>query len=221
MGETNKSAYCHNKATITSVVGLLGAAAVLAALPALGAPPASLRPQTQAEAVRQVDGMTERVVDQLWKTTDHYWHEGDYQRIIALNRICVEAEPDFFEAWASGAWLLWSQGDTPASDAFLSEGVRRNPGRYQLHYELGWHLYNTKRYPMALLPLQAAVRFEDAPSVVWKALGHCYDKLNRLEEAERVWETVVAKFPGDIAGPPNLRRIQEKKVAAPQTNRPL
>lgn len=180
----------------------------LAALPAPAAPetPASKPP---AQAVAQVDGITDRVVDRLWAATDGYWHEGDYPRIVALARLCVEADPGFTEAWGAGAWLLWSQGDTSGADAFLREGVRRNPNIWDLHYELGWHLFNTKRYAEALPHLQAAVRFTEAPAQPWKILAHCYEKLGRLEESAATWRTVVKKFPGDIAAPGNLRRVEQ------------
>jgi Tfp pilus assembly protein PilF len=183
--------------------------ALLAALAA--ASPAPAAPKDKASAMAQVDGITSRVVDNLWKTTDRYWHDGDYSRIVALTRICVEADPKFYEAWSSGAWLLWSMGDTAAADVFLKDGLSRNPDVYVLHHDFGWHLFNTKRYAEALPHLQAATRFADAPSQVWKTLGHCYDQLGRLDEAEAVWKTVTEKFPRDVAGPPNLERIREKR----------
>ena len=196
---------------------LIAKARIVASLVALAAAsPVLAAPRGEASAAAQVDGITSRVVDNLWKTTDHYWHDGDYNRIVALTRICVEADPKFYEAWGSGAWLLWSMGDTAAADAFLRQGLARNPDVYHLHHDFGWHLFNTKRYAEALPHLQAAVRFDDAPSQVWKTLGHCYDRLDRLDEAETTWEAVTRRFPGDVAGPPNLQRIRDKKRAARQ-----
>lgn len=195
-------------ATLLFLVFVVAPAALGASKkPAAGS--ASLR-----QAVVQVDGITNRVVDELWEATDHYWHDGDYNRIVGLVRVCVEADPAFFEAWGVGGWLLWSMGDTGAADAFLKNGLARNPGRWQLHYELGWHLFNTKRFADALPYLKKASAIPSAPAQAWKTLGHCYDKLGRLDEALATWRQVVRRFPRDATGPRNLRRLEEKKRAA-------
>ena len=83
------------------------------------------KPESLKTATTQVDGITSRIVDNLWEESDHYWHEGDYNRIIALVRVCVEVDPSFVEAYSSGAWLMWSQGDTRAADTFLQYGLSR------------------------------------------------------------------------------------------------
>lgn len=185
---------------------------LLAVSACAAAPPAPASPgMVPAETVAQVNGMTERVIDKLWAQTDHYWHEGDYNRIVGLLRVCVEADPAFLEAYSSGAWLLWSMGDTAAADRFLTLGVSRNPGRWDLHFDFGWHLYNTKRYQAALPHLQKATTFPKASSIAWKTLGHCYDRLGRIDEAVQAWRTVVRRFPGDTAGPTNLRRVETKQ----------
>ncbi len=192
--------------SVTALVFLLCAGA-----DANAAQKAPSKPVTRAQAITQVDGITDRVVDKIWERTDYYWHDGDYNRIVGLIRVAVEADPAFLEAYASGAWLLWSMGQTPAADDLLKLGVARNPRRYELNYEFGWHLFNTKRYTEALPHLRAASRFANAPSQVWKTLAHCYDRLGRTDESLNAWRTVVRRFPRDSAGPPNLRRVEQKK----------
>lgn len=199
-------------------VFLLAVAAVAgAALPVAAqtkkkpAKPAAVTPPSRAQALTQVDGITNRVVDKLWETTDHYWHDGDYNRIVALVRVCVEADPSFAEAYSSGAWLLWSMGDTPAADAMLEQGLKNNPKSWDMPYELGWHLYNTRRYKEALPFLQASVKYSNAPAQPWKVLAHCYDRLGRWGESAATWKAVVEKFPKDVAGPPNLQRVLNKQ----------
>jgi tetratricopeptide (TPR) repeat protein len=189
------------------VSSLLTAASATAAPPS----PAAAAPRApQPPARAQVDGITGRVTDLIWNQTDAYWHDGDYDRIIDLARVVVEIEPNFVEAWGVAAWLLWSRGDTPGADAFLAEGARRNPDRYELHYELGWHLFNTKRFAQALPHLQTATRFSDADQRAWKNLAHTYERLDRWDDALAAWRTVVSRFPNDTSGPVNLRRVEAR-----------
>ena len=182
--------------------------------------PKGARLEPQTEAVRQVDGISSQIVDNVWSATDHYWHKGDYNRIIALVRVCVEAEPDFTEAWEDAAWLLWSQGDTAAADALLKDAVARNPKNWDLYHELGWHLFRTKRYAQALPYLKRATEMPDTPSMPWKALAHCYDKMGRLDDSIRIWKIVVMRYPKDGVGPINLARVQAKqKLGAQKTTK--
>ncbi len=149
-------------------------------------------------------------MDQLWNATDHYWHHGDYYRIIALLRVCVEADPTFTDAYGDGAWLLWSIGDTDGADKFLRYGIQRRPELWALEYEFGWHLYNTKRYAAALPYLKSATKNKNADAIAWKILAHCYDKLGRYQESVATWETVIQKFPKDPAAAHNLEEMRAK-----------
>jgi tetratricopeptide (TPR) repeat protein len=166
--------------------------------------------QTLSQAITQVDGITNDVVDKLWAGTDEYWHHGDYYRIVSILRVCVEADPVFTDAYGNGAWLLWSLGDTQGADRFLKYGIARRPELWDLEYEFGWHLYNTKRYAAALPYLKRATANPKANALAWKQLAHTYDRLGRFKESVAAWRTVVKKFPNDVAAPKNLKRVEAK-----------
>lgn len=170
----------------------------------------SAKAQTLSQAITQVDGITNEVVDKLWAGTDEYWHHGDYYRIVSILRVCVEADPLFTDAYGNGAWLLWSLGDTKGADNFLRYGIARKPELWDLEYEFGWHLYNTKRYADALPYLKRATANPKADALAWKTLGHTYDRLGRYKESVAAWRTVVRKFPNDVAGASNLKRVEAK-----------
>ena len=205
-------ALCYNQATSMKKRFLpLALAAV-----ALALQPCLVRAQTTPKgdkafktAVTQVNGITSRVVDNLWEATDHFFHEGDYYRIIALIRVCVAIDPSFVEAYSSGAWLLWSIGDTAGADAFLADGEARSPRKAEIAYEMGWHLYNTKRYDAALPYLEKGIKSPTAHVVCYTTLGHCYRQLKRYPDSVRVWKMVVQKFPTFTAGQSNLARVEK------------
>jgi Tfp pilus assembly protein PilF len=166
--------------------------------------------ESENEAIAQVDGVTSAVGDQIFAATDHYWHHGDYYRIVALNRVCVEIDPTWVDAYSNSVWLLWSMGDNLAADRFLEYGVQQRPHMPQLQYELGWHFYNTKRYSAALPHLQAAAASPVATAIVLKTLAHCYARAGKTAESVATWQTEVNRFPGDPAGPHNLQEMQAK-----------
>lgn len=172
---------------------------------------------TYKQAITQVDGITTRAVDKMWVQTDTYWHDGDYNRIVGLIRVIVEAEPTFSDAYANGAYLLWSMGDTAAADRLLQKGIKNTPKDWSLPFEFGRHLMTTKRYAAALPYLKKATTYKNAQVHPYRELAHCYDRLGRLEESLATWRTVVKKFPSFSAGPPNLARVQAKVRAKNQS----
>jgi tetratricopeptide (TPR) repeat protein len=172
------------------------------------------KPETLKEAVIQVDGITGRVQDSLWNQADRYWHNGDYNRVVAMTRVVVEIDPSFNEAYADAAYLLWSQGDIPAADRFLEYGIQKTSYKGGLYFEFGRHLYTTNRYADAAKYLEKAVA-QPKPSPLWYAtLGHSYRQLKRYDDAVRVWQIVVDKYPEYSAGPPNLARVKQLQQQA-------
>ena len=169
---------------------------------------------SKAASLAQVTGITDRVVDHLNIAGDRFFHQGDYNRVVGLMRLAVEADPAFIDGWANASYLLWSLGDNEAADALLAQGIARNPGRWELHHEFGSLLFRRKRYAEARPHLEAAVRFPNAPSQPWKDLAHCYDQMGRFEDSLKTWRVVVERYPRDVAGPTNLRRLEAKVRAA-------
>lgn len=189
---------------------MLAALATLCAAPAL----AQVADPTYQRTRAQVDGITTETLDKLWGYTDHYWHEGDYNRIVDLSRIVVEGDPNDDEVCSAAAYLLWSMGDTPAADWLLNYGLKRATKKQSLFYwNMGFHVFTTKRYKEALPYLQKAVALGGVPFAAYSTLGHCYDRLGMLPESVKTWEEAVKRFPQMGAGKTNLARVKAKLAA--------
>lgn len=167
---------------------------------------------TKGSSPLQVSGMISTVVDGLWETGDHYFHDGDYTRVVALLRICVEADQNFDEAYSSAGYLLWSMGESKSAEALLEYGTRRSKKPGSLNSEMGQQLYRTNNYTAALPYLQKAIKLggSGVDVITYTSLGHCYTKLKKYEDAVQAWKQVVAKFPDFPAGPKNLRDAEER-----------
>jgi tetratricopeptide (TPR) repeat protein len=190
------------------VLGLLTLGAAL---------PAAAQKTAPAATKTQVDGITNATLDRLWSTTDDYWHEGDYNRIVDLCRIVMEGDPSDDEACSAAAYLLWSMGDTKAADWILDYGGKRAPGNKGLfQYEMGWHLFNTKRYKEAIPYLQKAVTTGKIPLGGYTSLGHAYEKTGDLKSSLKVWQMVKERFPSHPSWKPNLARVKAKLANAGQ-----
>ena len=163
------------------------------------APRRAVSPAQQSAA--QVDGILSGVVDALWAQNDHYFHEGDYPRIIGLDRIIVQADPHFIDCYTTGAWLMWSDGLDADADAFYRQCVQNNPRTSAAYYDYGAFLFHhLRRYDDARRVFQASAALPDAGVIDWRMLAHSYEKLGQYDRAALVWRRIKARWPNGAPG---------------------
>jgi tetratricopeptide (TPR) repeat protein len=170
---------------------------------------------SDSSSLTQVDGIVSAVVDNLWAQGDMYWHEGDYPRIIALDRIITQADPHFVDAFNTGAWLMWSDGLDGDAQAFYELAVRSNPHDPAAYYDYGMFLFNHRHdYAAAIRVYRRDVQ-QASPGVLdWRMLAHSYEKADAWDQAVGIWRQIKARWPhGDPRDPThgdiddqNLRR---------------
>lgn len=196
-------------------------ALLCAVLPAAAAPP----PATSSPV--QADGIVSAAVDGLWAQTDAYWHKGDYPRIIALDRIITQADPNFVESFNAGAWLMWSSGLDADAEAFYQQAVQYNPDNSAAYYDYGLFLFNHRHdYPGAVRVFTQDVARANPGVLDRRMLAHSYEKAGQWDLAAAVWRRIKARWPHGAPGDPshgdvddrNLRRALAHHVAVPQTD---
>ncbi len=181
----------------------------------VSAPAAPSAIPSPAEQRAQADGIAGAVVDRLWRQTDGYWHEGDYARIVALDRIITEADPQFLEAYSAGGWLMDSLGRTSDAEAYYTLGARRNPHAAYAYWNLGFFYFNTRHdYRAAARAFKADTRQADADLNDWKMLGHAYEKAGQWNEAVATWRAIKRRWPQGMSVDRLLRECLEKQARA-------
>jgi tetratricopeptide (TPR) repeat protein len=184
----------------------------LAALPAQARSHRSHVPRAQEQAAAgdvQVDGIFDSFVDDLWKQGDAYWHQGDYPRIIALDRIAVQADPHFVECYATGGWLMESLSRNSDAEAFYQQAVTNNPDSSYAYYSLGMFYYNTlKDYRSSLAVFQRDAKVADSEDKDYKMLAHSYERTGNWKAALAVWKTIKHRWPNSPAIDVNMHRVQ-------------
>ena len=170
---------------------------------------------TAAQQQVQAGGIVSGVVDKLWDQTDRYWHEGDYPRIIALDRIITEADPQFLEAYSNGGWLMDSLGRRQDAEAYYTLGTRNNPHAEYAYRNLGFFYFTTKHdYPAAARAFRHAVQQRDADLNVWKMLAHSYEKAGQWDDAVETWQQTRARFPHGLSVDRLLTEAESKRRQA-------
>lgn len=155
----------------------------------------------------QVDGICAQTSLALWDHADADFHAGDFPRTIALDRIISSAEPHFQEAYATGGWLMESDGDLADAEAYYKQGVANNSDSSYMYYQLGFFYFNTmKNYPVALKTFSQDVKTPDAEDNDWKMLAHSYERVGDIDHAVSTWKVIKQRFPKSPAVDYNLNK---------------
>jgi len=170
---------------------------------------------TPAQQQRQATGIVSGVVDHLWNQADTYWHGGDYPRIVALDRIITEADPQFLEAYSNGGWLMDSLGRTGDALAYYMLGTRNNPHAEYAYWNLGFFYFSTAHdYPAAARAFRHAVQQPDADLRDWKMLAHSYEKSSQWDAAVSTWQQTRARYPHGLSVDRLLAEAEQKRRQA-------
>ncbi|GIV08154.1 MAG: hypothetical protein KatS3mg019_0245 [Fimbriimonadales bacterium] len=182
----------------------------------LGAGWAQAKPSDATQ--RKLNAIRELTQYRLIQLADEYWHDGMHYKTMALMFVFIEYDPRDVENISSLAWLLDGYGENARALQIYQRGIRLNPNRYDLYYDLGFAYFNKRQYEQALPYLEKAVSFDNAPQFAWKTLAHCYERLERLPQSLRAWEKAKQLDPSDGAVEPNLQRVR-KKLEEERANR--
>jgi len=160
--------------------------------------------------VASFTGFEQVVAGALWIRADDFFHRGDYQPIIPIVRMVTWLDPHNIDVYITGAWhldynfvdeanSLSDKRYIPASIALLTEGIRNNPGIWDLCFELGWTHYCKKMNDnqKALEWISEACKYqgidpntgETVPRAefVDRMKAHMLEKCGRFDEAIEQW----------------------------------
>ncbi len=149
----------------------------------------------------------EQVADDLALSSDYWWHEGDYDQVCVLLEQSLFFSPHRVETYDDVAWLQWSLGHGQRAVQVLEKGIAVSPESWLAHFNLGFHYFNTKRYAPALPYLKYAVEHTETWWVPLHTYAHDLEALGKRDEALRVWQETVQRFPQDETARRNLARL--------------
>lgn len=146
--------------------------------------------------------------DLLWLQVHQCWHSGQHYRMLPLFHSITFLQPQFITPWTVGGWYMayniyvlmkteeeknqWLQNGLN----FLKEGIKYNPNRYDLYFELGWTYYHkAKDYENAIKYFEGAIKFPH-PDYVDGCLAHAYAKDGQIKKAIKQWEYIRDRSPG-------------------------
>jgi len=125
---------------------------------------------------------------------------GKNNKAERLLREVVQAHPQMDEVTYSLGLLLAEREKYEEASFYLSTAARGLPGHSRIHYNLGLILDYLKRDMEAEAALTRALKLEPKNMNYLKALAEYYLKRKRYEDARRIAEQMIAKYPSNGTG---------------------
>jgi tetratricopeptide (TPR) repeat protein len=168
--------------------------------------PAGSAPRSEAESQANLRELFDLTHEYLWQLDDYYWHRGQYDRCAAILRLVTQLDPHDVEAYACGAWLMQNELYEAEAEAFLREGLGKNPDVFDLYFEHGFFCYMRERFDEAIVYLEKAITFRP-PSMVYNTLAHAYEHAGDASQALTVWVQREEAEPGNLVPSIQIDRI--------------
>ena len=170
---------------------------------------AGAQQQIPPDSLARLQDVFGAVWENLWETSDEYWHRGEFDRCIAAGRLITQINPHDTQAYEAAAWLMDSDLREEDAEAFLREGLANNPDTYDLYFELGSFCYFRTRYEEAIPLFAACLTFADTPLFVRHMLAHAYEHAGCIGDALDTWIEAEAAEPDSAIPPMQIDRIMQ------------
>jgi tetratricopeptide (TPR) repeat protein len=167
------------------------------------------KPISAAEAEKQVQGSRDFLTDMLWTKTEDYWHVGKWDEAIRLCRQIVEVDPHFVEAYTGAAFLLYSMDKDEEAIELFRAGIAANPKDYDLPHEFGMYYMYRHKYDLAAEQFARSVEL-GSPHTMQHMLGNALERAGRPDEALRVWQGILKRFPNDPIAKQHIGELQKE-----------
>lgn len=144
---------------------------------------------------QRLQAVFNEVVDRWIVQMDRWWHDGQHEQVINMTYFAIPLDPQNVSLYENAGWLLWSSNRDDEAVALYERGLRHNPNRYDLYYELGQYFFMRKKdYARARQYLEEAIKYP-CEWFVWNTLGHVYARLGEREKALETWQELLKRFP--------------------------
>jgi len=115
------------------------------------------------------------VRDKLWEESVIFFHQGQYERCIAMMRLVTQIDPHDTQAYDVGEWLMQNQFRDDEAEAYLKEGLRNNLDVYDLYFSLGLLLLSAPALQGSHNPIWKPRQLFEVPFFVKNMLAHTYE----------------------------------------------
>lgn len=140
--------------------------------------------------------------------SDGYFEDGDYRLVIELLRMTNAMYPDDYETVSNLGWMYGNIEDKASELDVYVKYMKLRPKDPEAYYPAGEFYFKEKKYAEAVAILEKALLLPgERHANTYRVLAGSYKRLEKLEDAARVYRLLVKKDPDDLAAKKNLSDV--------------
>lgn len=155
--------------------------------------------------------------DEVWayadvrvsRQIDRWFEDGDFPRAVGLLRLQASYAPNDYDVATNLGWLLQSMERDDDALAVYEAYRRENPDDVDNRLPEAM-LYNSrKKYDKVVEVLEPTLARNPHPNV-YRLLAKAYERLGKIDDAIRVWNLQLKRWPDDGPAKANIARVKAK-----------
>jgi tetratricopeptide (TPR) repeat protein len=164
----------------------------------------------QAPSQERIDAIWDSAMNRIVQQVDIWFDDGEFPIAIQAIRIQYELEPQDYEIATNLGWMLENIEENDKALVVYQDYRQKNPNNPDASFPEA-HFYFRKREFEKVPPLlEPAIQNGRPHPNAYRTLAHAYERLEKLQDSARVWQTYIALAPGDETAKKNLERVQKK-----------
>jgi tetratricopeptide (TPR) repeat protein len=140
---------------------------------------------------------------------NRWFEDGDFPRCIQTLRLMHALEPADYETTTDLGWMLGNIERKDEELAVYKEYRLAYPDDPEAAYPEAQFYFFKKEYDK-VIPLLEPTLAKKPHANSYRILAHSYERLGKIAESKRVWDTYLILNPNDLTAKANLRRVEGK-----------
>lgn len=142
---------------------------------------------------------------------DVWFDLGDYPKVIQVLNFQNAIVPKDYEVATNLGWMHENVEDYPSAISTYRQYMKDNPQDPDASFPLANLYSNQRKFELVIPLLEPAIQGKVHPHPnSYRILARSYERLNRLKDSQRVWQTYIRLAPDDLSAKANLRRVEGK-----------
>ena len=168
-----------------------------------------LATQTGSAPVQdRVDEIWTHVDNHIIRQMDFWFDDGEFPATVELLKVQVAYESSYENVTNLG-WMLENIDRYDLVPPVYLKYQKDHPEDPDACYPLGWHYYLLRNWQKVIEVLEPSLKRNPTPNT-YRTLAKSYEREKKYQDAIRIWEMQLKRWPDDIPCKANIERVKKK-----------
>jgi tetratricopeptide (TPR) repeat protein len=143
------------------------------------------------------------------------YEDGNFPLVVEMLKVQLSYDPKNYDTFTNLGWMLENIERFDEAEKLYKQFQADYPKSSDGAYPLGYFYYMRKRYQDCINVLEPSLKLKPTPHPnTFRLLGKSYERLNKFNDAIRVWQLQLKAYPKDGPAKVNIDRVKAKLKSA-------